>query len=200
MLISLFPTQFSVKNVDASGAALSGTISGNVNLDTDKKNLSVLGGDYKYEGNISIGSGSLVVSADSNSQASNLTVNGNITLDRTKDKTGSITVSGTNAQHTASLDLTNATIAFNKETARSVTIQADKHATVKIGGTQLTDLINESGTSGALFDTKSGGTLLVDGNLTLTNKQLSGGTTNKGIKLAGGGLVQVDGQLVLNNH
>ena len=190
----------SVKNVDASGAALSGTILGNVNLDVQNKSLSVLGGDYKYDGNISIGSGSLVVSADSGSQESNLTVNGTITLDRTTGKSGQITVSGTDAQHTASLDLTNATIAFNKETARSVTIQADKHATVKVGGSQLTDLINESGTSGALFDTKSGGTLLVDGDITLTNKQIAGNTANKGIKLAAGGLIQVDGQLVLNNN
>ena len=191
----------SVKNVDASGAALTGSIKGNVNLDVNQKNLSVNGGKYTYEGDITVGSGSLLVNADSKANESSLAVNGTITLDRTTGKTGKISVSGTDAQHIASLDLTGATIAYNSGTAaRAVNIEADKFATVKIGGSQLTDLINESGASGAVFDTKSGGTLLVDGDITLTNKQIAGNTANKGIKLADGGLVQVDGQLVLNNQ
>ena len=190
----------SVKNVDASGAALSGTISGNVNLDVQDKNLTVNGGKYTYADTLSIGSGSLVIQAGSDTAESSLAVTGTITLDRTTGKSGKISVSGTDAQHVASIDLTQATLGYNTQTARAVTIEAEKFGTVKIGGSQLTDLINESGTSGALFDTKSGGTLLVDGDITLTNKQIAGNTANKGIKLADGGLVQVDGQLVLNNN
>ena len=189
----------SVKNVDASGAALTGSIKGNVNLDTDQKSLTVAGGKYTYEGDITVGSGSLLVSADSKANESSLAVNGTITLDRTSNKSGTITVSGSNATHVASIDLTSATLKYGTDSGDKVEIVANQFGTVKIGGSQLTDLINESGTSGAVFDTKSGGTLLVDGDITITNKQISGSGLNKGIQLASGGLVKVDGQLVLNN-
>ena len=189
----------SVKNVDASGAALTGTISGNVKLDTDNKNLTVAGGKYTYEGDITVGSGSLLVNAGADANESSLAVSGTITLDRTSNKSGTITVSGSNATHVASIDLTSATLKYGTDSGDKVEIVADKHATVKIGGTQLTDLIGVKEASGAVFDTKSGGTLLVDGDITLTNKQISGSGLNKGIQLASGGLVKVDGQLVLNN-
>ena len=190
----------SVKNVDESGNALTGTIKGDLNLDVQDKSLSVTGGKYSYADKLNIGSGSLAITAGSDAKESALTVTGTITLDRANGKTGKISVSGTGAQNTATLDLTQATLGYNTETARAVTIEADKFATIKIGGSQLNELINDTAASGAVFNTKSGGTLFVDGDITLTNKQIAKTNANKGIQLAEGGLVNVAGQLVLDNE
>ena len=190
----------SVKNVDESGNALTGTIKGDLNLDAQDKSLSVTGGKYSYADKLNIGSGSLAITAGSDAKESALTVTGTITLDRANGKTGKISVSGTGAQNTATLDLTQATLGYNTEKARAVTIEADKFATIKIGGSQLNELINDTAASGAVFNTKSGGTLFVDGDITLTNKQIAKTNANKGIQLADGGLVNVAGQLVLDNE
>ena len=189
-----------LKNVDADGKALDGTISGNVELG---KTLTINGGNYTYNGDMTIGAAAehLEVKADQNVEASTLDFNGKLLLDRTA--AAKITVSGDNTtagSGVTSLDLTDATIEFtgNSE-ANAITFEADKNATIKIGADNLQELVKDSTKKGAVFSVANGGTLLVGGDLTLADAstQLKNtGVGNSGIQLASG-TVAIDGTLTL---
>ena len=191
-----------LKNVDADGKALDGTISGNVELG---KTLTINGGNYTYNGDMTIGAAAehLEVKADQNVEASTLDFNGKLLLDRTA--AAKITVSGDNTtagSGVTSLDLTDATIEFTGASdANKITFEADKNATIKIGADNLQELVKDSTKKGAVFSVANGGTLLVGGDLTLedTASQLkSASVSNSGIQLANG-TVAIDGTLTLQN-
>ncbi len=193
----------SLKNVDDSGNALDGTITGNVNLGKASTNLTITGGNYTYNGDMTIGSvtANLEVKADATVSASKLDFNGKLLLDRTA--AAKITVSGdttTAGSGVTSLDLTDATIEFTGTSeANAITFEADKNATIKIGADNIQELVKDSTKKGAIFSVDNGGTLLVGGDLTLedTASQLkSASVSNSGIQLANG-TVAIDGALTL---
>ena len=186
-----------LKNVDESGAALDGSISGNVELGTT---LTIKGGNYTYNDNITIGStadNKLEIKPGDGVDKASLVLGGSLLVDRTSG--GSVTASGTDSGE-AFLDLSNATIAFTGDkTDNAITFTADKNATIKVGGESLQELVKDPNTKGAIFSVATGGTLLVGGDLTLADASTqlkNSGVTNSGIQLASG-TVAVDGTLTL---
>ena len=186
-----------LNNVDDSGAALSGTISGDVELGTT---LTIKGGNYTYNDNITIGStadNKLEIKPGDGVDKASLVLGGSLLVDRTSG--GSVTASGTDSGE-AFLDLSNATIAFTGDKKdNAITFTADKNATIKVGGESLQELVKDPNTKGAIFSVATGGTLLVGGDLTLADASTqlkNSGVTNSGIQLASG-TVAVDGTLTL---
>ena len=156
----------SLKNVDDSGNALDGTITGNVNLGKASTNLTITGGNYTYSGDMTIGAATanLEVKADENVSASTLDFNGKLLLDRTA--AAKITVSGdttTEGSGVTSLDLTDATIEFTGDAdSKTITVEALDNATVKVKSDQLDPLFFTDTTKGVLFDV-NGGELVIEG-------------------------------------
>ena len=186
-----------LKNVDESGAALDGSISGDVELG---ETLTIKGGNYTYNDNITIGStadNKLEIKPGDGVDKASLVLGGSLLVDRTSG--GSVTASGTDSGE-AFLDLSNATIAFTGDKKdNAITFTADKNATIKVGGESLQELVKDPNTKGAIFSVATGGTLLVGGDLTLADASTqlkNSGVTNSGIQLASG-TVAVDGTLTL---
>ena len=179
----------SLKNVDDSGNALDGTITGNVNLGKASTNLTITGGNYTYSGDMTIGAvtANLEVKADATVSASTLDFNGKLLLDRTA--AAKITVSGdttTEGSGVTSLDLTDATIEFTGSTpSQAITVEALDNATVKVKSDQLDPLFFTDNTKGVLFDV-NGGELVIEGSRDFTASQFSSSTANSGIKFRNG--------------
>ena len=164
------------------------------------KTLTVEGGNYTAA-DLTVGSGSVTVTNHADNVDSTLTI-GKLVLDNNKNgATGKLTAKSTaaGALDKVILDLTNADISYavKASTQNSITLEADK-ATIKIAGDKLTELLNvESSFSGAIFDVKNDGQLLVTEGLDLKAAQLKKSTaTNNGLKLNKGTL-NVDGTLTL---
>ena len=184
-------------NVDSDNKALAGQITGDVIL---AKALDITGGDYTYSGDMAIGSASdtaINVKTAANVDKANLDFNGKLSIDRAN--ASQVTASGTDSGE-AFIDLSDATIEFANDTPTSaITFLADKNATIKVDGQNVSKLIKEAGASnGALFHVNNDGKLDIVGGLELqdTSTQLGASASTTGIKFTKGSVV-VGGELVL---
>ncbi len=173
------------------------TLEEKIVLGTNGKGLTIKGGNYTAA-DVKVGSGSVTVTNHKDDVASTLTV-GKLVLDNTA-KSGSLTVKGAAAGDLEKvvLDLSNTDISYVKTSGASgtVALNADQ-ATIKIGGEQLAKLLADSQLSGAIFDVKSGGQLLVADDFSLDASQIKqSNVTTNGIQLSQGTLA-VDGTLTL---
>ena len=175
------------------------TLEEKIVLGTNKKGLTIKGGNYTAA-DVKVGSGSVTVTNHADNVASTLTI-GKLVLDNSaQGSSGSLTVKGATAADLEKvvLDLSNTDISYEKTSGSSgtVALNADQ-ATIKIGGKQLANLLADSSLSGAIFDVKSGGQLLVADDFSLeASKIKQQGVTNNGIQLSQGTLA-VDGTLTL---
>ena len=181
-----------LKNVDENNNALAGTISGDVNLGTDAKDITIDGGDYTYQnGTVTLGKGDILVQANTTNKAKLAQLNfdnTNLVIERaTANAGGNITVSGAAASNQkAVLDLTSANISFATGDANSAyTINSKENATVKVKSSQLDSLFFADNTKGVIFDV-NGGELVIDGSRDFTASQFSSSTANSGIKFQKG--------------
>ena len=181
-----------LKNVDENNNALAGTISGDVNLGTDAKDITIDGGNYTYQnGTVTLGKGDILVQANTTNNAKLAQLNfdnTNLVIERaTANAGGNITVSGAAASNQkAVLDLTSANISFATGDANSAyTINSKENATVKVKSSQLDSLFFADNTKGVIFDV-NGGELVIDGSRDFTASQFSSTTANSGIKFQKG--------------
>ena len=176
------------------------TLEEKIVLGTNDKGLTIKGGNYTAA-DVKVGSGSVTVTNHKDDVASTLTI-GKLVLDNSaQGSSGSLTVKGATEADLEKvvLDLSNTNISYVKQSGASgtVALNADQ-ATIKIGGEQIKTLLADSAVSGAIFEVKSGGQLLVADDLELGAAQLKKSTVkNNGIKLTNGAL-NVDGTLTLN--
>ena len=189
-----------LNNVDDSGAALSGSISGNVRV--RNPTLTIKGGNYTYNDNITIGStadNKLEIKPGDGVDKASLVLRRLLLVDRTSAWLLFNCIWQPDSGE-AFLDLSNATISFTGDkTDNAITLTADKNATIKVGGESLQELVKDPNTKGAIFSVANGGTLLVGGDLTLADASTqlkNSGVANSGIQLASG-TVAVDGTLTL---
>ena len=181
-----------LKNVDENNNALAGTISGDVNLGTDGKDITIDGGNYTYQnGTVTLDKGDILVQANTTNKAKLAQLvfdNTNLVIERaTANAGGNITVSGAAASNQkAVLDLTSANISFATGDANSAyTINSQENATVKVKSSQLDSLFFADNTKGVIFDV-NGGELVIDGSRDFTASQFSSSTANSGIKFQKG--------------
>ena len=164
------------------------------------KTLTVNGGNYTAA-DLTIGSGSVMVSNHADNVNSTLTIDKLVLNNGTTTAAGKITASGASSDDLdrVVLDLTNTDISYDKKesTVSAITLEAKK-ATIKIAGDKITELLNvDSSFKGAIFDVNNGGQLLVTEGLELDAAKLKKSTaTNNGLKLTKGTL-NVDGTLTL---
>ena len=175
------------------------TLEEKIVLGTSGTGLTIKGGNYTAA-DVKVGSGSVTVTNHADNVASTLTI-GKLVLDNSASgSSGSLTVKGAAATDLEKvvLDLSNTDISYVKTTGASGTVALNaEQATIKIGGEQLAKLLADSQLSGAIFDVKSGGQLLVADDLELSAAQLdSSSVTKNGIQLSQGTLA-VDGTLTL---
>ena len=180
------------------------TLEDKIVLAGNGKTLTINGGNYTAA-DLTIGSGSVMVSNHADNVDSTLTIDKLVLNNATTTAAGTITASGATSDdlERVVLDLTNTDISYDKnktsETVSAITLSANK-ATIKIAGDKLTELLNvEDNFKGAIFDVNNGGQLLVTEGLELGAAQLdASNVTNNGIKLQNGKL-NVDGELKLSN-
>ena len=180
------------------------TLEDKIVLAGNGKTLTINGGNYTAA-DLTIGSGSVMVSNHADNVDSTLTIDKLVLNNATTTAAGTITASGATSDdlERVVLDLTNTDISYDKnktsETVSAITLSANK-ATIKIAGDKLTELLNvEDNFKGAIFDVNNAGQLLVTEGLELGAAQLdASNVTNNGIKLQNGKL-NVDGELKLSN-
>ncbi len=196
----------STRSVEQDGTdlevAADGTITGDATL-ASGGSLTVKQGNYTANGDFTFSGGTLTVQNVENSTVdSTLALTGDLNIHTNGAAASSITVDGKNAYATTSLDITGADLSFFGDGDKLFTMTAQSGGEILAKGDQINDLLNATltGSSGAQIFMTSGGTISLDGNLSLNADQLT--TTNsaangKLVFSGSGNTFNVDGSLTL---
>ena len=199
-------TLTSTSSVDQNGTKLEvaddGTITGNATL-VSGGSLTVEQGNYKASGDFTFSGGTLTVqNTDATSKLdSTLALSGDLDIHTAGAASGAITVDGKNATNAVtSLDITDADLTLTADGANLFKLTVQNSGELLAKGDQLQKLLTAPASNSGAQVIMSGGTISLDGNLSLNANQLvSGNGSDDGqLVFSGtGNTLNVDGSLTL---
>ena len=179
-----------------------GTITGNATL-VSGGSLTVEQGNYKASGDFTFSGGTLTVqNTDATSKLdSTLALSGDLNIHTAGTASGAIIVDGKNATNAVtSLDITDADLTLTADGANLFKLTVQNSGELLAKGDQLQKLLTAPASNSGAQVIMSGGTISLDGNLSLNANQLvSGNGSDDGqLVFSGtGNTLNVDGSLTL---